>query len=128
MKLISILFAILFGVLSLAPNMQGGQFLKFNELVEHYEAHQEGHKPFSSFLSFVKDHYFNNSTSSEDENNMPFKSNVVTVTVLAHIQSDITIPKFQQLIETVEIPLIFGEPCDKIVAVSLSIWNPPKMA
>ena len=59
---------------------------------------------------------------------MPFKSNVVTVTVLAHIQSDITIPKFQQLIETVEIPLIFGEPCDKIVAVSLSIWNPPKMA
>ncbi len=128
MKLVSIFFAVLFGVLSLAPNMQGGQFLKLNELVEHYEVHQEGNKPFSSFLSFVKDHYFNNATSSEDENNMPFKSTVVTVTALAHIQSEIYIPQFQHFIETFEIPAHFGEPSDKIVAVSLSIWNPPKMA
>lgn len=128
MKLFSILFAILFGVLSLAPNMQGGQFLKLNELVEHYEEHQEGNKPFTSFFSFVKEHYFNNAISSGDEQNMPFKSTVVTVTVLAHIQSEIHIPTFQQLVETIEIPSLFGEPSDKIVSVSLSIWNPPKMA
>ncbi len=128
MKLVSILFALFFGVLSLAPNMQGGQFLKLNELVEHYEAHQEGHKPFSSFLSFVKDHYFNNSTSSEDENNMPFKSTVLTVTTLAQVQSEISIPKFQLPIETIDISLLFGEPSDKIISVSLSIWHPPKMA
>jgi hypothetical protein len=128
MKLISILFAILFGVLSLAPNMQGGQFLKFNELVEHYEKHQEGNKPFSSFFSFVKNHYFSNSTSSEDENNMPFKSTVVTITVLAHIHSEISIPRIQDPFESIESPLLYGEPSDKIVAVSLNIWNPPKMA
>jgi hypothetical protein len=128
MKLFSILFAVLFGVLSLAPNMQGGQFLKLNELVEHYEVHQNSNQPFTSFLSFVKEHYFNNSSSSKDEQNMPFKSTVVTVSVLAHIQVEISIPKFQQSFEPTEIPATFGEPSGVIQSVSLSIWNPPKMA
>ena len=128
MKLFSILFAVLFGVLSLAPNMQGGQFLKLNELVEHYEAHQKSNQPFTSFLSFVKEHYFNNSRSSRDEQNMPFKSTVVTVSVLAHIQVEISIPLFQQSFEPTEIPATFGEPSGIIQKVSLSIWNPPKMA
>jgi hypothetical protein len=108
--------------------MQGGQFLKLNELVEHYEAHQKSNQPFTSFLSFVKEHYFNNARSSSDEQNMPFKSTVVTVSVLAHIQVEISIPQFQQSFEPTEIPATFGEPSGVIQKVSLSIWNPPKMA
>ena len=59
---------------------------------------------------------------------MPFKSTVLTVTTLAQVQSEISIPKFQLPIETIDISLLFGEPSDKIISVSLSIWHPPKMA
>ena len=125
MKLTVVMFAMLFGILSLAPNMQGGQFFKISELVEHYEEHQQTDKMFSSFLSFVSEHYFNNHKTSDGEEQMPFKSTVASVPVMSFHSVEITLVEISMFISLDEAEL-FGEPHGKINGYSGSIWHPPK--
>lgn len=125
MKSTVIVFTLLFGILSLAPNMQGGQFFKISELVEHYQEHQQTDKMFSSFLSFVSDHYFNNHKTSGNEEQMPFKSTIASVPVMNFHNVEIIpveVPLFFKL-DDVE---LFGESHGKINGYSGSIWHPPK--
>jgi hypothetical protein len=60
MRLLVIGIAVIFGLISTAPNFQGAQFLKLPEFIQHYSEHQSGPESFSCFLAFVKEHYFNN--------------------------------------------------------------------
>ena len=126
MRLTVLLFTLLFGILSLAPNMQGGQFFKISELVEHYEHHQDSGDTFRSFLSFVGDHYFNNHQTSDDEKQMPFKSTVAPVLLLTvhHVELiAVELPEFQET-QTI---LPFIQAHGKISGFNGSVWNPPKM-
>lgn len=126
MRFMIVSFAILFGILSLAPNMQGGQYFKVNEIVEHYKVHQQSNESFRSFISFVKDHYFQNHNHHDNERQMPFKSMAVAPVFL-------TVQDFQ-LKPVSEFHFLagshknfFGEPGSKVQGCFEFIWNPPKM-
>lgn len=125
MRFSVIILAILFGVLSFAPNMQGGQFFKLSEVVDHFQDHQNSKESFSSFLAFVKDHYFQNHKSSDDERHLPFKSSVVSALVLVAQEykvSPVSLPV--AYIERQE--NCFGEPHGAPQNQIYSIWNPPR--
>ncbi|MEY3236606.1 MAG: hypothetical protein RI883_707 [Bacteroidota bacterium] len=122
-----IVFTFLFGILSLAPNMQGGQFFKISEIVEHYNGHQESADEFKSVLAFIQDHYFENNNSKENKHNLPFKSVVSSVLVM-HIQN-VSIVPVVEVAETVKLQAHnFGEPNSQNYNKLYSIWNPPQMS
>lgn len=127
MRFAIISFAILFGVLSFAPNMQGGQFFKLSEVIEHYENHQESEDSFSSILSFVKEHYFSNNTTDENERHLPFKSTVVGAFVLVIHQVELQ-PIHEYLFSLDREKSYFGEPNGHIQNRIISVWNPPQVA
>ena len=82
MKTANVILAAYFFLLSLAPNMQGFQFLNISSFVEHYEDHLD-RNPSSTLFSFVKEHYFNQLTEFEEEhNNLPMKTAVANTIVV----------------------------------------------
>jgi hypothetical protein len=127
MRITIIAFTFLFGILSFAPNMQGGQFFKLSELVNHYETHQDGEEHFQSFLEFVKDHYFSNHHTKDNERNLPFKSTVASAFVLVIHQVKLE-PIHEYLFIVSEEKSFFGEPTSFVQQKSFSIWNPPRVA
>lgn len=127
MKATIIAFTFLFGILSFAPNMQGGQFFKLSEVVEHYESHQDSKEQFQSFLDFVKDHYFTNHDTKDNERNLPFKSTVASAFVLVIHQVKLE-PIHEYLFIVNEEKNFFGEPTSFVQQKSFSIWNPPRVA
>jgi hypothetical protein len=127
MRFLIIVFALVFGFLSFAPNMQGGQFFKFNEVIQHFEDHQESKESFNSFFSFVKNHYFSNHGTKENEKNLPFKTNILNTFVLVIHEVKLA-PVHEDPIEIIEQSSCFGEPNGQLSKTSISIWNPPQMA
>jgi len=127
MKATIIAFTFLFGILSFAPNMQGGQFFKLSELVNHYEAHQDSDEHFQSFIDFVKEHYFTNHNTKDNERNLPFKSTVASAFVLVIHQVKLE-PIHEYLFIVNEEKNFFGEPTSFVQQKSFSIWNPPRVA
>jgi hypothetical protein len=126
MKAIIIAFTFLFGILSFAPNMQGGQFFKLSEVAEHYKSHQGSEEQFVSFLDFVKDHYFKNHDTKDNERNLPFKSTVASAFVLVIHQLELE-PFHEYLLMVNEEKNFFGEPNSFLQQKSFSIWNPPRV-
>jgi len=127
MRFLIFVFALVFGFLSFAPNMQGGQFFKFNEVLQHFEDHQESKESYTSFLSFVKNHYFSNHGTNDNEKNLPFKTNILSSFVLVIHEVKIS-PVNESFIELIEQSPCFGEPNGQLSKTSISIWNPPQMA
>jgi hypothetical protein len=127
MKATIIAFTFLFGILSFAPNMQGGQFFKLSEIVEHYESHQDSDEHFQSFIDFVKEHYFTNHNTKDNERNLPFKSTVASAFVLVIHQVKLE-PIHEHLFIINEEKNFFGEPTSFVQQKSFSIWNPPRVA
>jgi hypothetical protein len=80
MRVFNILLALYFFILSLAPNMQGAQFLNLSNFIEHYQDHLLRNEN-SDLLSFVQEHYFNNLTEFEkDHKHLPLKVNIQVAT------------------------------------------------
>lgn len=80
MRFIASLLGLYFFILSLAPNMQGAQFLNLSNFIEHYQDHLTRNEN-SDLLSFVKEHYFNNLTEFEtDHKHLPLKANIQVTT------------------------------------------------
>ena len=126
MRTLVIALAVIFGLLSAAPNLQGGQFLNVGKIVEHYNNHQSTDESFSSFISFLKDHYFENHPTKNNEKHLPFKSSVAGVPIIV----------LQQLAPTEinhHFPIglnqksCFGEPNHFVQNRTITIWNPPRM-
>lgn len=125
MRTFVIALAVIFGLLSSAPNLQGGQLLNIGNIVVHYKNHQLTGESFSSFVSFLKDHYFENHPTKNNEKHLPFKSSVAGVPILVLQQLQAT-----EITQHVPIRIhqksCFGEP-DRIVQNrTISIWNPPQ--
>ena len=126
MRIFAISFAIVFGFISIAPNLQGAQWLNFGKVLEHYNNHQSGSERFTSFITFLKSHYFENHPTSSDEKQMPFKSTSFCKLVVvfqkldpAHIALFPLQPSTQKD--------CFGEPNHIIQNRTISIWNPPRL-
>lgn len=82
MKFISHILVAYFFILSLAPNMQGAQFLNLNNFIEHYQEHLEQNEN-ANLFSFVKEHYFNRLNEFEkDHRNLPLKLNIQVSTAV----------------------------------------------
>jgi hypothetical protein len=125
MRISVIVLAILFGILSLAPNLQGGQFLRLSKVIEHYEQHQKSNQSFSSFSSFLQDHYFDNRKTSDDEKQLPFKSISVSNSILHLHECTVEVVHEKHTFHTKQTHF-FGEPTGKIQYTTLSIWHPPQ--
>lgn len=73
MRFLVILFALYFTILSVAPNFQGSQLLRFSVLLDHYK--HDSRQTNEDFISFLIDHYANSSLPNDKEHHsLPFKS------------------------------------------------------
>ena len=127
MRLLVIGIAVIFGLISTAPNFQGAQFLKLPELIQHYSEHQSGEESFSSFLAFVQDHYFNNDHHGKNEQHMPFKTTGLggVVALLSERPCDGAVLIYGKFNEKQSIH--FGEPHGSLNDYNGSVWNPPQL-
>jgi hypothetical protein len=127
MRLVVIGIAIIFGLISAAPNFQGAQFLKVPELIDHYSEHQAGKESFSSFLSFLKDHYFNKNHRGKNEQHMPFKTTGIgcstALIIVRPCQAFLVIDTNISEKSVVH----FGEPNGSLNEFNGSVWNPPRL-
>ena len=127
MRFVVIGIAIIFGLISAAPNFQGAQFLKLPQLLEHYSEHQSGKESFSSFLSFVQDHYFKNDHHGENEKHMPFKTTGMgcsTALIMVRPCQPLLVSETNINEKSV---VHFGEPNGSLNEFNGSVWNPPRL-
>jgi hypothetical protein len=118
----------LFGLLSLAPNLQGAQFLKLNELISHYCEHQSGPESFGSFLEFIKDHYYTKDHKGENESQMPFKSTQLAFNYCITLEN--TFLNLPQKMGSFQEPkqALFDNPQSAENRYMGLVWNPPRMS
>ncbi|MEY4521123.1 MAG: hypothetical protein RIT10_308 [Bacteroidota bacterium] len=125
MRLVIVLFTFLFTIVSLAPNMRGGEYFKFTEVIAHYNNHQKSETAYSSFFTFLKEHYSKDHKPNKDEKNLPFKT--LTANSFHLIHQDCSILKIEDLII---IPIIkkehFNYKKSFYQQKLFAIWNPPK--
>jgi hypothetical protein len=128
MRILYFFLSIYFFILSLAPNMQGAQFLNLSNFIEHYQDHLARNEN-SDLLSFVKEHYFNNLTEFEkDHKHLPLKANIQVSTGVMSFE------KFDVKVVTEDIPN-FIESSSKNESKHSSfynknfhsIWQPPQI-
>jgi hypothetical protein len=114
-------------VLSLAPNLKGGEYFKIYELVEHYVSHQTGEKNYTDFISFINDHYSKNDHHEKEHHELPFKNHTINTVVLAHYAfTPISIP-FSALTISERTASYFYQ--NSFYSKDRgSIWNPPQEA
>lgn len=74
MRLFGFFLSFYFLVLSFAPNFQGVEFFKINELITHYKQHSVVNSN-ESFIDFMMEHYGNaKKHDSSGHKNLPLKS------------------------------------------------------
>ena len=127
MRFAIISFIFIFGILSFAPNMQGGQFFKISEVVDHYQTHQDSDETFGSFFAFVKDHYFSNHHTNDNERHLPFKTTVISAFILVIHNIELQ-PIHDSFFILDEKKACFGEPNRMIQSNIINIWNPPQLS
>ena len=128
MKFVVIVLLVLFSLLTLAPNMQGAQYLKVGEMIEHYESdYTPKGLGFASFIDFIKKHYTENvDLSKQEHKNLPFKSYTNTITQLSISEFELKQIVVQRIIVCKE-KKYFSEPNSSKNQHLFSIWNPPRI-
>lgn len=96
MRLMSFLFAVYFGLLSLAPQWKGLEFFKLDALMNHYAQYQQEQSQ-KGFLSFLQEHYLQQVNDNQKEHQeLPFKSpssNVLVSFIMPNSSSHILLEK-----------------------------------
>jgi hypothetical protein len=127
MRVLSMVLAIYFGLLSLAPQWQGLEFFKFDALISHYEAYQkECNEP--SLWSFVQEHYLQQVNEKQhDHRQLPFKSVQTNTLVTLFMPTS----GAQVLVQSSEISftkdLIFSAPESISNNDFFECWHPPQL-
>ena len=126
MRLVIIVFTFLFTIISLAPNMRGGEYFKFSEVIAHYYSHQKSESNYQSFIAFLKEHYSKEHKPNKDEKNLPFKT--MTANSFHLIYQDYTLVTIEELdfIPTNQ-KVNFNYRKAFYQQKLFAIWNPPKM-
>jgi hypothetical protein len=128
MRLITIVLAAYFFLLSFAPNMQGAQLLNLSSFVEHYEDHLQTN-PSSSLLTFIKDHYFSQINDLDKEHNsLPLKTSINnSVGVYTCEQNAIKFIPFEEIVfSTKEEKFTVYEEAYNFNKFH-SVWHPPRI-
>jgi hypothetical protein len=126
MKIFAWIFSLYILVLSLAPNMQGGEYFKVYKLVGHYFSHQTSDNTYSDFLSFLNDHYLKKDHHEREHKELPFKNQAAQNIVIAYHQNGIEKIEVQEaLLPTEAVKYFYKDPIPD--QVRGSVWNPPKI-
>jgi hypothetical protein len=124
------LFVIVFSLSALAPNMQGLQLFRINNLLHHIQHHYGADWTWSEMKSFVSEHYTSTQLPADKEHDtLPFKSVVhsAAAPVIAEVPViNLRIDK-QHLAEETERPAfpLFVAPT---MERSGNIWTPPQLS
>lgn len=127
MRLTSMVLAVYFGLLSLAPDLQGLEFFKVNALLVHFSEFQNGAKD-NSFWSFVEEHYLKESNDNQHEHNqLPFKSTGSTAQITLFMPVSFTRAVFQNLKAESAKQSIHSAPLAVMVNDYFECWHPPQL-
>jgi hypothetical protein len=127
MRIMSLVLAIYFGLLSLAPQWQGLEFFKLDALFDHSAQYQQ-EKDDGGFLSFVHEHYLQQVTENHQEHReLPFKS------AQANVLITLVMPTPSTSVSFVNPPILQSKQNILSAPTSVSIndffecWHPPQL-
>ena len=127
MRLISLVLAIYFSLLSLAPKWLGLEFFKLDALFEHYAQFKQEKKQ-DGFWNFVQEHYLQQVNESQQEHReLPFKSvqSNALITLFMPLNSPyISIPK---AVIDLSRRQILSAPTSVSVNDLFEFWHPPQL-
>lgn len=127
MRTLSMVLALYFGLLSLAPQWLGLEFFKLDALLEHYAQFQQ-EKEQDGFWSFVQEHYLQQvNDKQQDHRELPFKS--VQSNTLVTLFMPVKSPAI--LLEKSFIDLsrqnILSAPTSVTINDFFEFWHPPQL-
>ena len=127
MRICSLILALYFGLLSLAPQWLGLEFFKLDALLEHYAQFQQ-EKEQDGFWSFVQEHYLQQVNDKQHEHReLPFKS--VQSNTLVTLFMPVKSPAI--LLEKSFIDLsrqnILSAPTSVTINDFFEFWHPPQL-
>ena len=127
MRFMSLVLAIYFGLLSLAPQWQGLEFFKLDALFDHYAQYQQENEN-GGFLSFVQEHYLQQVTENHQEHReLPFKS------AQANVLITLVMPIPSTSVSLVNAPIhpsrqnILSAPTSVSINDFFECWHPPQL-
>lgn len=127
MRLTSMVLAVYFGLLSLAPDWQGLEFFKVKALLVHYSEFQNETED-SSFWSFVQEHYIAQSNDNKHEHNqLPFKSTGSTAQITLFMPLSFTSAIVQNLKASNAKQSIHSAPLAVMINDYFECWHPPQL-
>jgi hypothetical protein len=127
MRLMSMVLAIYFGLLSLAPQWQGLEFFKLDALLDHYAQYQQ-EKEAGGFLSFVQEHYLQQVTENHQEHReLPFKSAQVNVLITLVMPTPCTSVSFVNPPIHLSRQTILSAPTSISSNDFFECWHPPQL-
>jgi hypothetical protein len=127
MRICSLILAVYFGLLSLAPQWLGLEFFKLDALFEHYAQFQQEKKQ-DSFWSFVQEHYLKQVNDNQQEHReLPFKS------VQSNVLITLFMPVKSPIISLDKAPIdlsrqnIMSAPPSVNINDFFEFWHPPQL-
>lgn len=127
MRSISLVLAIYFGLLSLAPQWLGLEFFKLEALFEHYTQFKQETAQ-DSFWSFVQEHYLQQVTDNQKEHReLPFKSvqSNALITLFMPVKSPAIL--LEQGVLDLSRPNILSAPTSVTINDFFEFWHPPQL-
>ena len=127
MRICSLILAVYFGLLSLAPQWLGLEFFKLDALLEHFAQFQQ-EKEQDSFWSFVQEHYLQQVNDNQQEHReLPFKSvqSNTLVTLFMPVKSPAIL--FENNLIDLSRQNILSAPTSVSINDFFEFWHPPQL-
>jgi hypothetical protein len=127
MRICSLILAVYFGLLSLAPQWLGLEFFKLDALLDHYAQFQQ-EKEQDGFWSFVQEHYLRQVNDNQQEHReLPFKSvqSNTLVTLFMPVKSPAIL--FENNLTYFSRQNILSAPTSVSINDFFEFWHPPQL-
>jgi hypothetical protein len=131
MRIFSLILAVYFGLLSLAPQWLGLEFFKLDALFEHYAQFKQ-EKEQDSFWSFVQEHYLQQVTENHQEHHqehreLPFKSAQSNVLITLVMPAPSTAVSLLNAPKHLSRQNILSAPTSVSINDFFEFWHPPQL-
>lgn len=127
MRIFSLILAVYFGLLSLAPQWLGLEFFKLDALFEHYAQFKQ-EKAQDSFWSFVQEHYLQQVTENHQEHReLPFKSAQSNVLITLVMPAPSTTVSLLNAPKHLSRQNILSAPTSVSINDFFEFWHPPQL-
>ena len=127
MRIFSLILAVYFGLLSLAPQWLGLEFFKLDALFEHYAQFKQ-EKAQDSFWSFVQEHYLQQVTENHQEHReLPFKSAQSNVLITLVMPAPSTAVSLLNAPKHLSRQNILSAPTSVSINDFFEFWHPPQL-